>query len=156
MKRELIGHCYVDSGQLMICDPCYVDSHWETKDFDVERILEDKEGNQVQYGKDFNHYEQELTKYGNKTVNQLIEEEILKKIKHKQTDEFNYDGVCRKTLTDKASGCVQNGIATVFSSGYGDGDYNVFAERDKAGRIIRVIIEMDELDEELKSELNGE
>jgi len=155
MKWELIGHCYVDSGQLMICDPCYVDSHWENKDYAVERKLKDKDGNIVQYQKDFGNYMEKLEQYGNKTINQLIEEKILEPIPHEQTDEFNYDGICRKTLTDESCGCVQNGIATVFSSGYGDGDYNVYAQKDDDGRIVKVMIEMDELDDELKEKLNG-
>lgn len=29
MKRKLIGHVAVDSGQLLLCDPCYIDSEWE-------------------------------------------------------------------------------------------------------------------------------
>lgn len=29
MKKELIGYVGVDSGQLMIVDPCYIDSHWK-------------------------------------------------------------------------------------------------------------------------------
>jgi len=37
-KKEwnLVGHCPVDSGQLMITDPCYLDSHWEKEEFDGE------------------------------------------------------------------------------------------------------------------------
>lgn len=33
MERELIGHVGVDSGQLMVIDPCYVDSEWVHGDF---------------------------------------------------------------------------------------------------------------------------
>lgn len=29
----LVGHCAVDSGQLMVCDPCYIKSHWEANHF---------------------------------------------------------------------------------------------------------------------------
>lgn len=31
-KEVLLGHVAVDSGQLMICDPCYIDSEWTTED----------------------------------------------------------------------------------------------------------------------------
>ena len=27
--KETIGNCCVDSGQLMICDPCYLESEWD-------------------------------------------------------------------------------------------------------------------------------
>lgn len=29
----LVGHCAVDSGQLMLCDPCYIKSHWTSNHF---------------------------------------------------------------------------------------------------------------------------
>lgn len=29
----LVGHCAVDSGQLMVTDPCYISSHWESNEF---------------------------------------------------------------------------------------------------------------------------
>ena len=32
MTEKLIGYIGVDSGQMMLCDPCYIDSMWEKKD----------------------------------------------------------------------------------------------------------------------------
>jgi hypothetical protein len=29
MERKFLGHVGVDSGQLMIIDPCYIDGFWE-------------------------------------------------------------------------------------------------------------------------------
>jgi len=34
MKKELIGYVGVDSGQLLVCDPCYIGSEWEDENFD--------------------------------------------------------------------------------------------------------------------------
>ena len=31
-KWKKIGVVGVDSGQLMVCDPCYIDSEWEKED----------------------------------------------------------------------------------------------------------------------------
>jgi len=31
--RKLVGHVGVDSGQVMICDPCYIDSEWKKEEF---------------------------------------------------------------------------------------------------------------------------
>lgn len=39
MKRELIGRCGVDSGQIMITDPCYVIGD-EFNDADYEKVCE--------------------------------------------------------------------------------------------------------------------
>lgn len=33
-KWKKIGVVGVDSGQLMICDPCYIDSEWKKEEFD--------------------------------------------------------------------------------------------------------------------------
>ena len=35
MVWEKIGVVGVDSGQLLVCDPCYIDSDWETEDLDI-------------------------------------------------------------------------------------------------------------------------
>jgi hypothetical protein len=34
MKTQLIGHVGVDSGQLLLCDPCYIDSQWEKEEYE--------------------------------------------------------------------------------------------------------------------------
>ena len=31
-NKKLLGYFPVDSGQIMICDPCYIDSEWEKKE----------------------------------------------------------------------------------------------------------------------------
>lgn len=38
MELELIGYVGVDSGQLLLCDPCYIDSQWEEEDFSDENL----------------------------------------------------------------------------------------------------------------------
>ena len=32
-NKVLLGHVGVDSGQLLLCDPCYIDSQWKQEDF---------------------------------------------------------------------------------------------------------------------------
>lgn len=32
MTEKLIGHIGVDSGQMLLCDPCYIDSMWSKDD----------------------------------------------------------------------------------------------------------------------------
>ncbi len=34
MERVSLGHVAVDSGQLMIVDPCRLDEHWNKEDYD--------------------------------------------------------------------------------------------------------------------------
>ena len=93
--KQLIGYCGVDSGQLMIADPCYVFP-----------------------------YDSGITL-----------EQALKA----------YEDICEVTLSDEGYGsidttCVKDaGVA--FVTGWGDGNYPVFAEIEH-GRIFRVTIEM--------------
>jgi hypothetical protein len=35
--KILVGHCGVDSGQLVITDPCYIDSEWIKKDVKLDK-----------------------------------------------------------------------------------------------------------------------
>ena len=99
--KEKIGFAAVDSGQLLVCDPCYIDGQWEKEEFS------DKP----------------------------------------PQNNFSYNSCCKKTLSKEGAGQLNfklghEGCGVVFSSGYGDGCYPVYAEKNKEGRIIRVTIEM--------------
>lgn len=61
--------------------------------------------------------------------------------------EYSYLGACNATL-NKGYGELGIGSAVVFSTGYGDGLYPVYAELDEDGRVARVVIEFIGEDEE--------
>lgn len=43
LEKKLLGHCGVDSGQLMITDPCYIESSWRNNaEYDDEKIAKMK------------------------------------------------------------------------------------------------------------------
>ena len=97
----LIGVVGVDSGQLLIADPCYIDSEW-------------KRGIDFDKGKD---------------------------------KEFSYGGCCKATVSEEGYGQLNYkrghvGVGVAFSSGYGDGCYQVWGKKNKEGRIIEVKIIM--------------
>lgn len=100
--KELVGNIAVDSGQIMIVDPCYLND-WVANEY--------------------TDFEQP------------------------PTGKFDYNGACTATVTRKGFGILSNkycGLAAVSSSGYGDGEYPVYATRNSDGRIIRLTIEFDE------------
>ena len=107
---EFVGVVGVDSGQLMVCDPCYLEKEWSpvvTLDFGPGAA-----------GK------------------------------------FSYDGACNATLSAAGHGQLNfllghAGAGVAFSSGWGDGSYEVWIRRSE-GRIAeaRVIMIEDE-DEEM-------
>lgn len=53
-----------------------------------------------------------------------------------------YEDVCAVTLSEPRAG-QYGGLAVVSESGYGDGYYPVYADRDSSGRIVRLTIEFD-------------
>ena len=57
---------------------------------------------------------------------------------------YSYLGACNATLT-KNYGELGLGTAVVFTTGYGDGLYPVYAKFNDDGRISKIVIEFDEL-----------
>jgi hypothetical protein len=98
-KRELLGYFGVDSGQVMITDPCYIEGWWEIQDKNPEQ---------------------------------------LKKYPH--LADYSLQGACKKTLSKKKGGMLGKGSAVVSSTGYGDGEYKVYATK-KDGCIKKLEIE---------------
>lgn len=112
----LIGYVGVDSGQLMVCDPCYIKGD-DWKDTDYEPTTANASG----------HYP------------------------------LNYNGACGATLSDKGYGTLafdlgHGGAGVAFSSGWGDGEYPVYATIID-GRVARVeIVMIDEDDSDYEDE----
>jgi len=79
MEKILLGKFGVDSGQVLIIDPCYLDD-WKDGEvnFDIKKFLND------------------------------------------------YDECCKNTIDDKQGGEISKG-GVVSCTGYGDGEYPVYA-----------------------------
>ena len=61
--------------------------------------------------------------------------------------QYGYLGACNATLTN-GHGVLGMGNGVVFSTGYGDGVYPVYAEINDEGRVVKVVIEFLDEDEE--------
>lgn len=150
MKKKLLGHVAVDSGQLMVCDPCYIDGHWQTKPFaDIRRYIDVTNRNIFQYAIDFNNYNDPIDECGNQTPNQLIESGRWTYLPSEEDkdDSFSYNGACKVTSREPKGGTLIfpegfEGAGVAFSSGYGDGTYPVYAHYNDEGRIMKVTINM--------------
>lgn len=173
MKTRIVklGEVGVDSGQLMICDPCYINSEWQKteespySDF-AHSIYKHTDGSlwQFCYGcepatEEINKfpgsYEDEILKYG-KTPNQLITSgeftaTSIDPTPHIQDGAFSYEGVCKATNNNIQGGQLNykrghHGVAVAFRSGFGDGVYPVYAELAEipgwGERIVRVWVEL--------------
>ena len=133
MKKEewkLMGVVGVDSGQLLITDPCYIDSSWEEKDVNFkDRFIDTRTGEDVKSPRKIKggSFEHEFEK--GMTYNQALEKGILKGVEDKPTEEFNYDGCCKKGSKSFISlkyPLGHKGIGVCFNSGLGDGTYEVW------------------------------
>jgi hypothetical protein len=159
MRKELIGHVGVDSGGLLITDPCYLRG-WKDKgkedqtpykiDISTKQIYAcrfhfDKENGDPDTIL-FDTYESPLP--NGKTPNQMIKEGQWEEVRcNPGLHEYSYNGYTNATCGSKHSGSMvfqlgHEGAGVVFSSGYGDGFYPVYAEYNKENRIMRVTIEM--------------
>ncbi len=133
--RKLLGVVGVDSGQLLVCDPCYIDNQWVKEDFNDIRIIQDPKTKQTfEFRKDFEHYDSILEPYGKK-VNDLISEKILIEVKDSDSAKhnFSYNACCKTTLGGEQGGQLNYalghaGAGVAFRSGLGDGTYEVWAE----------------------------
>lgn len=139
---EHLADVCVDSGQLLIVDPCYIDSRWEEKEFqDIRRFRHKTTGDVLAYRTDFPHFEAVIPKYG-QTMNQLNQTGGWEPVPVPIPPGLNYDACCRTTLGKDGGGNIDN-IAAAICSGYGDGVFPVFVERNADGVIVKVIIDFD-------------
>ena len=148
VTKVLIGEVAVDSGQLMIFDPCYIDSQWENEDFEDIRVYKNEHtGKTLTYPKDFTSYEDVLPEYG-KTMNILISEHDWKITESAEPKSgFSYNACAKATLSETGHGELKFklghvGAGLAFSTAYGDGLYPVYAKYDKDGVIVSVTIKL--------------
>ena len=147
-EEKLIGVVGVDSGQLMICDPCYIDSEWQEKEYKDIRRYKDAAGVVYEYRKDFAHYEDVLPT--GKTPNQHLADGEWASVPVTEREdikgEFSYPGVCETTLQEPNAGQLyfrmgHEGAGVAFQSGHGDCVYNVYATYVE-GRVVSVRIDL--------------
>ena len=158
MEMKLIGHVGVDSGQLLLCDPCYIDSQWVNEDFEDIRIYKHKvTGDTVQYRKDFANYEEVIPKYG-QTMNQLIATDEWQSVETPPAiNNFSYNACAQATLSDEGHGPLNYqlghpGVGVAFSTAWGDGVYPVYAVYNDNGDLIKVEVVFDDEEELFEDE----
>jgi hypothetical protein len=124
VKFGVVG---VDSGQLMICDPCYIDSEWKEEDFDMDDEEVVHPNGKVEPVVRCSRRWFELIDDINDGKIQL-RTRANKKPKHN----FSFNS-CAKTTLGNMFGQLNfeaghPGVAVAFRSGLGDGLYEVFGK----------------------------
>jgi Protein of unknown function (DUF4241) len=158
-KTVQIGVVGVDSGQLLVCDPCYLGSEWQAEKpgtrLNIGKVYQDIKGRKwacAMHRDDvenlFGSYEEKLKQFKGQTPNALIENGQWKELPDTNvTGEFSYRGCCQATCSEASAGQLKYklghaGAGVAFSSGYGDGVYPVYATYNKEGRVVKVVIDM--------------
>jgi len=117
--RVKIGEFGVDSGQVLIGDPCYLESGngWNTEGVEYDQKLVEGYQKSGEYA-------------------------------------FNYSGACARTLSPEGAGSIGRNSAVVSTTGYGDGQYPVFATYNADGRVVKleILFESDEDEDDEDSE----
>lgn len=167
-RKVLLGVVGVDSGQLVICDPGYLEDEYDREDENtsLHPVYQHKDGSKWQFCdthfgvkpsspdvKPFpGKFDQVIKKYG-KSPTELIKSGDFVKVKPNPEGrgKFSYNGICRTTLeTENQGGQLyykmgHAGAGVAFSTGFGDGVYNVYAElvetKDYGERVSKVWVE---------------
>jgi hypothetical protein len=143
--KKIIGHVGVDSGQILVCDPCYIESEWKKQEFFDDRAIKDTETDKIYvFRVHFENYEGKI-KGIKGTINELLKSGrfVHHKMPNPHSREFSYAGACDATLGKDLGGELNykaghGGVGVAVSSGYGDGLYPVIAEYIDEGMGLRI------------------
>lgn len=138
-----LGEVAVDSGMLLLTDPCYIDAEWQEEPYALDAQLEDpSRGTVYVLGTDFDNYGEVLADYG-RTPNELLEEGVLVEREVTAPPHYSYNGAAATTLRRGYGELLfkmgHAGAGVVFSTAFGDGVYRVFGEM-RNGRIVRIYL----------------
>lgn len=165
----------VDSGQLLITDPCYLDGLWVNEQMNVPRTVHalneaglrrfpGKEDWRWQFqmgvvdgalDKPVGDYRTPREEFDGLSVNELIDQGLIRDVEPEPVEftSYSYNGACHATLSEQGYGQLNYplghaGAGVAFRSGWGDGVYQVQVRKNEEGRIIEARILMDDADEE--------
>ncbi|PFV35741.1 hypothetical protein [Bacillus thuringiensis] len=159
-ERVLLGTVGVDTGQLFISDPSYIEHSWtHSSEGELlgikfwgqaeEKVKDYLEQNGYSVIKNGGSYFVTATNSRFVVLNTTIKsyaDEINEMILTAPETTSTYDAICRKTLGAKGYGKIDSPWGVAFTSGLGDGSYNVYGTiQDIKGwgeRITKVEIEL--------------
>lgn len=172
MRKVLLGHVGVDSGQLMVADPCYINSQWKQNGSVIGVKLWGQAHKEIYSFLKDKYPELEISQRDHVIYVKTTDVELAKNIYAEGSQyahiigkvivgnlETNstYDRICHVTQNEENQGgsipyvMGHEGFAVAFSSGLGDGFYPVYATiEDVPGwgeRITKVEIELVNMDE---------
>jgi len=127
----------VDVAQLIYADADHLAADWENQDYEDIRIYRNKaDGRTLQYTVDFPHYEEPIASEGGATMNALNATGDWERVPYEAPSQrLGYNTVCHGTGD---GGRMFGDKAAASRTGWGDGMYPVYVERDKDGAVERI------------------
>ena len=127
----------VDVAQLIYADAEHLASDWEEQDYEDVRVYRNKtDGRTLQYGVDFPHYETPIDSENGMTMNALNASGDWELLPYEPSSpRLGYNTVCHGTSDDR---WMFGPNAAASRTGWGDGLYPVYIERDEDGKVARV------------------
>lgn len=145
LSVKLLGVVGVDSGQLMVTDPCYIDSEWQVQPVQASQAPTDVEtGRMCKHREDLVRFDGEADGLEG-TADQTIASGRLIETPNQVEGPFpySYRGACNATRADGFGELTYRkghvGAGVVFLTAWGDGSYPVYGELID-GRIVRIYI----------------
>lgn len=141
----MLGEVGVDSGQLLVTDPCYIDSEWEYEPHPNEwRLRDTATGNELTVLWEREVLDSEYLNLGI-TISEAFDQGRLVALpdEHEGPFRYTYDGSCKATSGEGFGELVfkkgHTGAGVAFSTAFGDGIYPIFGEK-RGGRIVRAYV----------------
>jgi len=139
-NEVLIGYVGVDSGQIVLTDPCYLESEWEHEEFDYKEKVIFPDGKDETIIRCSKRWWELIDDINNGKIK-------LEEIEEKPKCNFSYNAVSKKTLNGKGYGQINfkhgnPGLAVAFRSGIGDGLYPVYARIEELPHLGKRIMEV--------------
>lgn len=149
---RLLGRVAVDSGQLLVCDPCYIDSRWvrqrEPPGHDPVQLTEAGRKRwphlvawRMTFPFPWGTYADPSPDLG-MSVSDAVTHGLLEHApRPPPSGEFSYSGASEASMAKEGGGTLGSYLAVAFSAGYGDGLYDVLARHEsESGRVAEVRI----------------
>lgn len=145
----------VDVAQLIFVDADFLDADWEEQEYEDVRIYRHKgDGRTLQYGVDFNSYEAKIPTEGNATMNALNKSGEWEAVPYTPSStRLGYNTVGHATGNNKM---LLSEFAAAARTGWGDGLYPVYIERDGEGKVSRMSFDFDGLNAVWDEDRDGE
>lgn len=146
---KLLGHAAVDSGMLMVTDPCYIDSEWQDQELQpLKAYIDSETGKTYHHFEDFVRFDEPLPGFAESVSDaisngRLVEEEL----EREKPFPYSFRGAANASYADIEAGektelVFQHGgpgAGVVFRTGFGDGVYPVYGEMID-GRVVRIYV----------------